>query len=190
MRKGELLAARWQEFDLEGTTDKGPLWRLPAARTKTGEGRAIPLVPAVVEWLQALRALPGGEFVFPKRRRGPRPRVPHMGIDTLNAALKRLEHQLKPFTLHDLRRTARTHLAALGIRREVAERCLGHSLRGVEGTYDRHDYFVDRRAALAQWTSLLLEAELGRRKVTSIHRAQHPRTSIDATDQRHSGRAN
>jgi integrase len=52
------------------------------------------------------------------------------------------------FTLHDLRRTARTQLAALGFRREVAERCLGHKLRGVEGTYDRHDYFRERRAEL------------------------------------------
>lgn len=190
VRKGELLGARWQEFDLEGRTDSGPLWRLPAARTKTGEGRTIPLVPAVVEWLQALRALSANsEFVFPKRRRDPRPRVPHMGIDTLNAALQRVEHGLKPFTLHDLRRTARTHLAALGIRRVVAERCLGHSLHGVEGTYDRHDYFVERRAALAQWTSLLVDSERGQRKVTSIHRAQHPGTSIDGTDKRHSGRA-
>jgi integrase len=159
VRKGELLGALWQEFDLEGASDSGPLWRLPAARTKTGEGRAIPLVPAVVEWLRALRTLAAGsDFVFPKRRCDPRPRVPHMGLDTLNAALQRVEHQLKPFTLHDLRRTARTHLAALGIRREVAERCLGHSLRGVEGTYDRHDYFVERRDALAKWTSLLLDA--------------------------------
>jgi integrase len=190
VRKGELLGARWQEFDLEGVTDSGPLWQLPAARTKTGEVRTIPLVPAAVEWLQALRTLSAGsEFVLPKRRRDPRPRVPHLGIDTLNAALQRVEHQLKPFTLHDLRRTARTHLAALGIRREVAERCLGHSLRGVEGTYDRHDYFAERRAALAQWTSLLLDAERGQRKVTSIHRTQHPGTAIDTADKRQSGRA-
>lgn len=190
VRKGELLGARWQEFDLEGATDSGPLWRLPAARTKTNDGRSIPLVPAVVEWLQALRTVSAGsEFVFPKRRRDPRPRVPHIGIDTLNAALQRVEHHLKPFTLHDLRRTARTHLAALGIRGEVAERCLGHSLRGVEGTYDRHDYFVERRAALAQWTTLLLDAERGQRKVTSIHRPQLPGTSIDASDKRHSSRA-
>ncbi len=190
VRKGELLGARWQEFDLEGATASGPLWRLPAARTKTDDGRSIPLVPAVVGWLQAQRVLSAGsEFVFPKRRRDPRPRVPHIGIDTLNAALQRVEHHLKPFTLHDLRRTARTHLAALGIRREVAERCLGHSLRGVEGTYDRHDYFVERRAALEQWTNLLLDAERGQRKVTSIHRAQRPETSTNATDDRRSSRA-
>jgi integrase len=73
-------------------------------------------------------------------------------------ALKRVPHGLRPFTLHDLRRTAQTQLAALGMRREVAERCLGHQLRRVEGTYDRHDYFKERRAAL----------ERGDRKVTAI----------------------
>ncbi|EQD47307.1 integrase, partial [mine drainage metagenome] len=61
-----------------------------------------------------------------------------------------------------------TQLAALGIRREVTERCLGHQLREVEGTYVRHDYFKERRAALQQWTALLLEAERGERKVTAI----------------------
>jgi len=56
------------------------------------------------------------------------------------------------------------------VRREVAERCLGHKLRGVEGTYDRHDYFKERRVALAQWTQLLLDAEQGASKVTAIRR--------------------
>jgi integrase len=182
VRKGELLGARWEEFDLDGGTDVGAVWHLPAARTKTGEGLDIPLAPTVVEWLNALRTLAAGsDYIFPKRRRDPRERVPHVGVDTLNVALRRVKHGLTHFTLHDLRRTARTHLAALGIRREVAERCLGHKLRGVEGTYDRHDYFKERRVALAQWTKLLLEAERGKTKVTAIrdasglrrHSAQH-----------------
>jgi len=62
------------------------------------------------------------------------------------------------------------HLSALGVRREVAERCLGHKIRGVEGTYDRHDYFNERREALKQWTAVLLNAERGERKVTPIRR--------------------
>jgi integrase len=95
-----------------------------------------------------------------------------MGLDTLNVALGRVKHGLKPFTLHDLRRTARTQLAALGVRREVAERCLGHKIRGVEGTYDRHDYFDERRKALEQWTAVLLDAERGERKVTPIRATQ------------------
>jgi integrase len=79
-----------------------------------------------------------------------------------------VKHGLSPFTLHDLRRTARTQLAALGVRREVAERCLGHAIRGVEGTYYRHNYFKERRTALEQWTNLLIEAERGARKVAAI----------------------
>jgi hypothetical protein len=54
--------------------------------------------------------------------------------------MARVPHDLPHFTIHDLRRSARTHLAALGVRREVAERCLGHKLKGLEGTYDHHDY--------------------------------------------------
>jgi hypothetical protein len=35
VRKGELLGAKWSELDLDGATDLGPVWRLPAKRTKT-----------------------------------------------------------------------------------------------------------------------------------------------------------
>ena len=82
--------------------------------------------------------------------------------------MSRLKHKLKPFTLHDLRRTARTQLAELGIRSEVAERCLNHKLGGVEGTYNRHDYFKERREALSAWAALLGELEQGRTKVVPL----------------------
>lgn len=168
VRKGELLGAQWSEIDLDGAS---PTWRLPARRTKTGEALTIPLVPAVASWLKSLREVAGGSaFVFPKRRRDPRQRVLHLGIDTLNAALAAVDHGLEHFTLHDLRRTMRTHLASLGVRSEVAERCLGHKLRGVEGTYNTHDYLNERRAALETWTALLLDIESGAQKVTPIRR--------------------
>ena len=72
--------------------------------------------------------------------------------------------------MHDLCRTMRTHVASLGARSEVAERCLGHKLRGVEGTYNTHDYLNERRAALEAWTALLLDIESGAQKVTPIRR--------------------
>jgi integrase len=179
VRKGELLGARWAEFDLDGETHAGAVWHLPASRTKTGENLDVPLAPAVVEWLKALCTLAAGsDYIFPKRRRDPRERVPHVGIDTLNVAVQRVKHGLAHFTLHDLRRTARTHLAALGVRREVAERCLGHKLRGVEGTYDRHDYLKERREALAQWSKLIVDAERGKTKVTAIGRTAGARVQV------------
>jgi len=178
VRKGELLGVRWEEFDLTGSTPLGAVWHLPATRTKTGAPLDIPLVSTAVGWLHELRALnAGGEYLFPKRRRDRRERVLHVGSDTLNAALQRVKHGLCPFTLHDLRRTARTQLAALGVRREVAERCLGHAIRGVEGIYDRHDYFKERRAALEQWTAVLIDAERGVRKVATIGERSQRRVS-------------
>ncbi|MGH8134246.1 MAG: integrase family protein [Steroidobacteraceae bacterium] len=50
------------------------------------------------------------------------------------------------------------------------EHWLGHAIRGVEGTYDRHDYFKERGAALEGWTQLLIEAERGMRKVAPIRK--------------------
>ncbi|MGO9990458.1 MAG: tyrosine-type recombinase/integrase [Steroidobacteraceae bacterium] len=169
VRKGELLRARWSEFDLDGATDSGPVWRLSANRTKTAAPISIPLVPAVVGWLRSLAEISGGsEFVFPKRRRDRRQRALHVGIDTLNAALAGVDHGLDAFTIHDLRRTMRTHLSSLGIRSEVAERCLNHKLPGIQGVYNRHDYFAERRAALETWTALLLEIERGERRVAPL----------------------
>jgi len=171
VRKGELLRARWSEFDLDGATDAGPLWRLPASRTKTAAPLSIPLVPDVVGWLKSLREIStGSEFVFPKRRRDRRQRALHVGIDTLNAALATVEHGLEAFTIHDLRRTMRTHLSALGVRTEVAERCLNHKLPGIQSVYNTHDYFMERRAALESWTALLLEVERGEHKVEPLWR--------------------
>jgi len=181
VRKGELLRAKWSEFDLDSTTDTqatngGPLWRLPASRTKTAAPLSIPLVPAVVGWLKSLREISSGsEFVFPKRRRDHRQRALHVGIDTLNAALAAVDHGLEAFTIHDLRRTMRTHLSALGVRTEVAERCLNHKLPGIQSVYNTHDYFAERRAALESWTALLLEIERGERMVAPLKRLSRTR---------------
>ncbi len=162
VRKGELMGARWEEFDLEGRTTQGPVWHMPGARTKTGEPLDVPLVPQVVDWLGQLKVIGGkSDWIFPRRRYDRHAAIQHASGNTLNAALLRVDHGLRHFTVHDLRRTARTHLAALGIRREVAEKCLGHKLRGVEGTYDRYDYFKERRSALDSWTSLLLSSDSG-----------------------------
>lgn len=77
------------------------------------------------------------------------------------------------FTIHDFRRTARTHLAALGVDPVVAERCLNHRIKGVEGIYNRHQYFDERRVALEQWAGLLVALESGQEyNVTPIRKVK------------------
>ena len=52
------------------------------------------------------------------------------------------------WTLHDLRRTAKTLMVRAGVRPDISERVLGHVIAGVEGTYDRHSYADEKRDAL------------------------------------------
>ena len=92
-----------------------------------------------------------------------------MGPDTLNRAITKLfGHEagkkkqppnlmgdMPHFTVHDLRRTCRTLLAKQGTLGHVAERCLNHKLKGVEGIYNQHDYFDERREALEKLSQYL-----------------------------------
>ncbi|MEG9999679.1 integrase family protein [Escherichia coli] len=95
---------------------------------------------------------------------------------TLPVALAKVRAEMPDvpnFTIHDFRRTARTHLAALGVDPVVAERCLNHKIKGVEGIYNRHQYFDERRAALTQWAGLLVALERGEEyNVTPLRKAK------------------
>jgi integrase len=56
------------------------------------------------------------------------------------------------FSMRDLRRTAETHMAALGISSDVRAQIQSHGLGGIQVRhYDRHDYMVERRVALTLW---------------------------------------
>jgi integrase len=80
-------------------------------------------------------------------------------------ALTRMRENMtavRRFSPHDLRSTARSHLAALGVPVIIAERCLNHSLGGLVAVYDQHDYLDERRKALALWADFLTACESGR----------------------------
>ena len=160
LRKMELCAARWEEFDIDNA-----VWHFPAERSKNGDAVDIPLCPTVINWFTELKSMScGSQYVLPARKMQTR-MIPHIQESTLPVALSKVRHALPAdmsnFTIHDFRRTARTHLAALGVDPFVAERCLNHRIKGVEGIYNRHDYFDERRAALTQWCALLVSLEKG-----------------------------
>jgi len=163
VRKSELIQANKAEFDLERA-----VWHLPGGRTKTGAGIDIPLPTQAVNALQELHRLAGGSvWLLPARKMQSR-MVPHIDLNTVNAALAKCIKPLmagsENFTLHDLRRTMRTQLEALGVASEVAERCLNHKLKGVIGVYNRHDYFEERRTALQAWADVLTKLEVHERE--------------------------
>ena len=167
--------ARWDEFELDADE---PVWHLPGERTKTGRAIDIPLPEMAVDWLRVLHWLAlGSDWVLPARKTQVRV-LPHNCESTIGVALAKVQHGLPHFTTHDFRRTARTHLAALGIDRHAAERCLNHKLKGVQGIYNRHDCFDERKAALETWARLLAQLERGEgATVISIGRRGESQTS-------------
>lgn len=160
VRKGELIAAKWSEFNFQEM-----IWALPEERTKTGAKINIPLPDALKPIFQELMVRANGsEHVFPSRRASKRRK--YISDDTLNHALAKMfgqkvdskkqplpnilgEHGIEHFVVHDLRRTCRSLLAQNGVPSHVAERCLNHKVKGVEGIYDRYDYLEERRDALS-----------------------------------------
>lgn len=59
------------------------------------------------------------------------------------------------WTLHDLRRTARSLMSRAGVRPDISERVLGHVIAGVEGVYDRHRYDEEKADALGRLANLI-----------------------------------
>jgi integrase len=59
------------------------------------------------------------------------------------------------WTVHDLRRTARSLLSRAGVRPDIAERVLGHAVGGVERVYDRHHYDDEKADALRRLAALI-----------------------------------
>ena len=153
VRRSELTGARWSELDLEA---KAPVWDIPAERTKTGVGFAVPLTPPAVEQFRRLKRLAGRSlWVFPAET-GDGAMDPRLLTRSIARHLETFaEHKVCAFTLHDLRRTVRTGLAKLGTRPDIAERCLNHAQPGIIATYDTHHYLEEKRDALTQWANHL-----------------------------------
>ena len=87
-------------------------------------------------------------FLFPSPRQGQ-----PIHINALAHALRRNRDILgiEPFTPHDLRRTAASHMTSMGISRLVVSKILNHVERGVTAVYDRHSYDDEKRMALDAW---------------------------------------
>lgn len=136
------------------------MWTIPTSKT-TSKPFVIPMSDAVLGWFGQLKTLScGSRWVVPGRS-GKK----HLTDAAIAAAIDRLCDKLpdvRRFTPHDCRSTARSHLAALGVPVLVAERCLNHALGGLVAVYDQHDYLDERRKALALWADFLTACESGR----------------------------
>jgi integrase len=154
-RRGALAVAEWSEFHFAEKE-----WHVPAEHDKMRRAHIVPLTDWAISELRGLQALAkGSRFVLPKRK-GDRPSDPQLISRSVFRLQKRFQAiGIAPFTPHDLRRTGRTELARLGIRKEIGERVLNHSKDIIEGTYDLYEYLPEKRDALEKLERRLRELE-------------------------------
>ena len=120
-------------------SDDGRTWVIPGRRYKSGKDTLVPLSTAAQK-IVAARPL-RGVYVFSAT-----------GAHPLAGFTKRKQEfdqacGVQGWRIHDLRRSARTLLSRAGVSADIAEMCLGHALSGIRGTYDRHQYESEKRAA-------------------------------------------
>jgi integrase len=142
-RSGEVLGARWTEFDL----DAG-VWTVPAARMKAGREHRVPLSPRALKITARAQESKTSEFVFPGEKPG-RP----LSVMALEMVLRRMK--IEDATVHGFRSSFRDWAAErTSFPNEVCEAALAHVIENkAEAAYRRGDLFEKRRKLMDAWAA-------------------------------------
>ncbi len=146
-RREEIGSLSWSEIDREAA-----LITLSGERTKNHRPHEVPLSTMALAVLDAIMERDGRALVFGSGQGG------YSGWSTSKEALDESARLAEPWTLHDLRRTAATRMADLGVAPHVIEAILNHvsgHKAGVAGIYNRSTYSAEKRAALELWAGHL-----------------------------------
>lgn len=146
-RRGEVAGMVWDEIDRDAA-----VWHIPGARTKNKRDHDVQLAPPALAILEAQQRYPSG-LVFTATGR------PLVGFKTAWTRLSVIMEEIAGapiphFMIHDLRRTASTGMARIGVEPHIISKIQNHSagpISGVTAIYNRYSYEVERRAALEQW---------------------------------------
>lgn len=159
-RGGEVPALRWAEIE-------GEWWTIPPARAKNGLAHRVPLSLQARAILDGLPRVVDSPYVFPGRKAG-QPIVAYQKAwQTLCEAAK-----LEDVVSHDLRRTAASGMASLGVPRLVIAKVLNHVEPGITRVYDRHSYDAEKKDALERWgrqVDAILSGTKGQAEVIPLH---------------------
>jgi integrase len=178
-RREEVAGMRRREIDLDNTT-----WTIARERCKNGKAHTVDLCPEAAAMLDPL-----GEKAAPRRLKTTDDLVfsttgtaPVSGFSNAKARLdarmrELLGDKFQPWRTHDLRRTAASGMAALGLPPHVIERVLNHmsgAQGGLVGVYQRHEYREERKRAILAWgerVAAIVGGEKAPSNVISLKRA-------------------
>jgi integrase len=132
------------------------VWTIATAKREKGNAGKLKLPQLALDIIAAQPIIDYNPFVFPGTSRYLPVRhqksVPHFssGSQRKRDLDAMLPANMPHWTLHDLRRTARSLMARVGVADNIAERVLGHAIGGVQGIYNRHEYVDEKADALAR----------------------------------------
>ena len=163
-RRGKIAAMRWSDVDIDG------VWNIATEDREKGNAGALLLPDSALDVIREQNRIDNNPYVFAGRGSGhfvgwtPRKRAFDSKVtQALREAAKergddpKTVEPLPRWTVHDLRRTARSLMSRAGVRPDIAERVMGHSLSGVEGVYDRHSYRDEKAEALKRLAGVIEE---------------------------------
>jgi len=144
-RRDEVACMKWTHINIDDA-----VWTLPRQETKADRQHDVPLSPLALSILEVLPR--NGDYVFTTTGRSP--------ISGFSKAKARLDQLSKvgSWRLHDLRRTAASGMAEIGIAPHVIERVLNHAsgqISGLAAVYNRHTYIREKRNALNAWAQAI-----------------------------------
>jgi integrase len=146
-RREKVSAMRWDDVSIDG------VWTIQTEAREKGNAGELVLPEMALEIIKAQPRFASNPYVFPGSRDQHFKSWAH-GKRMLDAKITAAGF-FAPWTLHDLRRTARSLMSRAGVRPDVAERVLGHVIAGVEGIYDRHSYREEKAHALKALAGLI-----------------------------------
>ena len=158
-RSGEVLGARWDEFDLDRA-----VWTIPATRMKAGREHRVPLLRRALKIPKAMHEARSGDFVFPGHKPG-RP----LSAMALEMVLRRMK--IEDATVHGFRSAFRDWAAeCTNFPNEVCEAALAHVIENKsEAAYRRGDLFDKRRKLMEAWAAYCVAPKVG--KVVAFRRS-------------------
>ena len=121
----------------------GPVWTIRRDEREKGAPIRLKLPQTAVTLLEKLDKVDGNPHVFPGRGKAAFNSFSQRKVE-IDKVLEDVLPGMPAWTVHDLRRTSRQLLTRCEVPFDVAERVLGHSLKGVHGVYDSADAYGER----------------------------------------------
>jgi len=170
-RRAKLAGMRWADVTADGA------WIIPKEPREKGNPGELYLPALARGVLEAQPVMVENPYVFAGQG------------DTAISGFTQYTHRLRKraavilgrempsWSIHDLRRTARSLMARAGVRPDISERVLGHAITGVEGIYDRYTYRDEKTDALQRLATLVskiltAEGEVAQLSLNLSHAAE------------------